>query len=408
MTQGSGDGPSRREGDSEPHRDDAEPRRAQDQDVDAPAPTARAPAGADADSAPPAAVAGPPADEPPPEETGLVDLTTVEPPEPAQPPRGDHDDSTVVVLTDRTLRETDEPELDEPPPLPPPESIPGYDPPAYTPHVPTPPAWLTPRSAEHPYSPDTPLPSASGAVPADYETEADETEAGPPGPPGPPGSGGVPLLEEIPGGWQAVRRRHRRQTATFLVALLGVLGLGAVAGLMFTGRMAWPFGGRVNVSAQVCTPAKAVPPKRIHLRVYNGSSRAGLARAVAAQLKTLGFVVQETGNDPLEAKVTTAVEIRYGETGELAGKTASAYFAGKIRQRLDDRTNDVVDVVLGPKFTRLNTRSETTRALTGARSTLPLSCPPGVTPPPTPTPTPSAKPGKKGHPTPTPSPSPKR
>jgi hypothetical protein len=115
--------------------------------------------------------------------------------------------------------------------------------------------------------------------------------------------------------------------------------------------------------------------------------------------------VQETGNDPLEAKVTTAVEIRFGETGELAGKTTSAYFAGKIRQRLDEeRTNEIVDVVLGPKFTRLNTRRETTRALTAARSSMPVSCPPGVTPPPTPTPTPSKTPAKKARPTTTPTP----
>jgi hypothetical protein len=176
---------------------------------------------------------------------------------------------------------------------------------------------------------------------------------------------------------------------------------------MYTGRVAWPFGGRVNVSADVCTPSKPLPPKQIHVRVYNGSSRAGLAKSVAAQLKALGFVVQETGNDPLEAKVTTAVEIRFGEEGELAGKTASAYFAGKIRQRTDERTNDVVDVVLGPKFTRVNTRREANRVLTGPRSGLPLTCPPGVTPP-TPTPTPkatpkpSATPGKKAKPTPTP------
>jgi len=199
-----------------------------------------------------------------------------------------------------------------------------------------------------------------------------------------------------------VRRRHLRQTITFVVALLGVLGLGTLAGLMYTGRVAWPFGGRVNVSTQLCTPTPPLPPKQIHVRVYNGSSRSGLAKTVAAQLKALGFVVQETGNDPLEAKVTTEVEIRFGDEGEIAGKTASAYFAGKIRQRTDDRTNDVVDVVLGPKFKRVNTRREISRALVTVRKTMPLSCPPGVTPPPTPTPTPKLKSTPKPTPKPTP------
>jgi hypothetical protein len=178
---------------------------------------------------------------------------------------------------------------------------------------------------------------------------------------------------------------------------------------MYTGRVAWPFGGRVNVSAQVCTPSKPLQPKQIHVRVYNGSNRSGLAKTVAAQLKALGFVVQETGNDPLETRVTTAVEVRFGDTGELAGKTTSAYFAGRIRQRIDDRTNEVVDVVLGPKFTRLNTRREITKALTLARPHLPLSCPAGVTPPPTPTPAPRATPAKPAKPArPTPTPTPKR
>jgi hypothetical protein len=140
--------------------------------------------------------------------------------------------------------------------------------------------------------------------------------------------------------------------------------------------------------------------------VYNGSNRSGLAKTVAAQLKSLGFVVQETGNDPLEAKITTAVEIRYGDSGELAGKTSSGYFAGKVRQRNDGRTNDVVDVVLGPKFTRVNSKREATRILTAPHANLPLTCPPGVTPPPTPTPTPKPKatptPAKKAKPTPTP------
>ena len=130
-----------------------------------------------------------------------------------------------------------------------------------------------------------------------------------------------------------------------------------------------------------------------------------MARTVAAQLKALGFIVQETGNDPLEAKLRGGVEIRFGQAGELAGKTATAYFAGRVRQRLDEeRTNEVIDVVLGPTFARVHTRQETNRALAALRPTLPLSCPPGVTPPPTPTPTPSASPGKKARPTPTPTP----
>ena len=290
-----------------------------------------------------------PADEPAAsEETQFVDLTTVEPPEPeALSGAGGQGegDATVVVITEPTLREGDDdaPAEDVPPP---PESArpsadPAYADPAYADPAYADPAWVERGHPQPAYTPSSEGSSASGPASRAYE-DLD--------PPAAPGTGGVPLLEELPGGWQAVRRRHLRQTITFLVALLGVLGLGTVAGLMYTGRVAWPFGGRVNVSTQLCTPTSPLPPKKIHVRVYNGSNRSGLARTVAGQLKALGFVVQETGNDPLEAKVTTAVEIRFGDGGELAGKTASAYFAGKIRQRRDDRTNDLVDVVLGPKL----------------------------------------------------------
>jgi len=363
------------------------------------------------------------------DETQFVDLTTVEPPEAARPSGTagpGAGDPTVVVITEPTLREDDgeAPEEDVPPPLPSAETVPPYMPPVYAdpaytgpagtepPHTEPPytdPAYTRPRPgdpspgesayversyAEAAYTPGGDASSSSGPVPPEHRSDA--------GLPPAPGTDGVPLLEELPGGWQAVRRRHLRQTITFVVALLGVLGLGTLAGLMYTGRVAWPFGGRVNVSTQLCTPTPPLPPKQIHVRVYNGSSRSGLAKTVAAQLKALGFVVQETGNDPLEAKVTTEVEIRFGDEGEIAGKTASAYFAGKIRQRTDDRTNDVVDVVLGPKFKRVNTRREISRALVTVRKTMPLSCPPGVTPPPTPTPTPKLKSTPKPTPKPTP------
>jgi hypothetical protein len=166
-----------------------------------------------------------------------------------------------------------------------------------------------------------------------------------------------------------------------------VLGIGAVAVLMYTGRVDWPFGGRIATQGQACTPGKPLTPKQMTLRVYNGSSRSGLARQVTANLKAMGFVVTDTGNDPLEARLRTAVEIRYGEGNELAAKTVSAYFAGRIRETTDERVDPVVDVVLGPTFKRVHTRREVNRVLEKLKPTFPLSCPPGVTPPPSPSPT---------------------
>jgi hypothetical protein len=132
----------------------------------------------------------------------------------------------------------------------------------------------------------------------------------------------------------------------------------------------------------------------VTLRVYNGSNRSGLARQVSAKLKTMGFVVTDTGNDPLEEPLKDAVEIRYGVGNELAAQTVSAYFAGRNQQTPDERADLVVDVVLGPSFRRVHSRREANRILEKLKPTLPLSCPPGVTPPPSPSPTksPTTKP----------------
>jgi hypothetical protein len=195
------------------------------------------------------------------------------------------------------------------------------------------------------------------------------------------GTGGVEVVP-VRGGWEAVRRRHRRQTVTFLAAFVLVLGVGFVAWLTYSGDVPWPFGGKVTTSQAICTRSKPLPPQQITVRVYNGSTRRGLAASVAAQLKAYGFTVQDTGNDPLEAKLRTAIELRHGDSGKAAALTVRAYLAGKVRDVRDDRQADTVDVVLGPSFTHVNTRREASRALAALTPQLPLACPAGATPTP--------------------------
>jgi hypothetical protein len=219
--------------------------------------------------------------------------------------------------------------------------------------------------------------------PQDRSTDYRPSDYGPsPHPPGDEyGTGGVEVVP-VKGGWDAVRRRHRRQTLTFLAAFLLVLGVGFVAWLTYSGVVPWPFGGKVNAAQSVCSRSKPLPPQQITLRVYNGSTRRGLAASVSAQLKAYGFNVQDTGNDPLEAKLRTAIELRHGDSGKLAVLTVRAYLAGKVRDVRDDRQADTVDVVLGPSFTHVHTRREANRALAALAPQLPMTCPAGVTPAP--------------------------
>ena len=180
-------------------------------------------------------------------------------------------------------------------------------------------------------------------------------------------------------GWTIARRRHRRQTLTFASGLAGVLVLGLLAYMTFLGHISWPFGGKVDVTANLCTRSKPLQPSKITLRVYNGSNRKGLAVQVTRQLQAFGFAVEDTGNDPLEAKLTTPIEIRRGENGVLASKTTQAYLIGKVHEVVDDRQSESVDVVLSKNFTRVKTRKEVAAALAALTNTLPETCPPGVT-----------------------------
>ncbi len=194
-----------------------------------------------------------------------------------------------------------------------------------------------------------------------------------------PGTTVVAYQGEVDG-WVKAHRRHRRQTLTFAAGLGFVLVVGLLAYMTFLGRIAWPFGGKVDVNANLCTRSKPLPPKTITLRVYNGSGRNGLAMQVTRQLQAFGFVVEDTGNDPLEAKLTTPIEVRHGDTGVLASKTTAAYLVGKVHDVVDDRQSESVDVVLGKTFSRVKTRKEVTAALVALTSTLPETCPAGATP----------------------------
>ena len=223
-------------------------------------------------------------------------------------------------------------------------------------------------------------PSSSPEQPGDEDVPAEHDSNGPDPSTGPPTTGGIPITP-VEGGWDGVRRRHRRQTLTFLAGLILVLGVGCVAWLTYSGVVPWPFGGKVNTSQRICTRSKPLPPRQITVRVYNGSSRKGLAATVSAQLKGFGFQVEEPANDPLEAKLRTPIELRHGDSGDLAALTTRAYLLGKIRDVRDDRQSDTVDVVLGPSFSRVHTRREANQALAGLTPYLPLTCPAGVAPP---------------------------
>lgn len=199
---------------------------------------------------------------------------------------------------------------------------------------------------------------------------------------------------------RAARRRQRRQTWTFLVAFMLVLGTGVGALTHYQGVWTWPSGDPAPAAptAATCTDvSELLPAKSITLQVYNASDKAGLAGRVGTYFSQRGFRVAETGNDPQEAKVTTVALLRYGPDGALAARTVGAHIRGAITRVQDERIGDTVDLVLSGKFA-MRTTDDAARVLGQVAKSL-GAC--GAKPSPTGTPSPTrpAKPKPSTTPT---------
>lgn len=152
---------------------------------------------------------------------------------------------------------------------------------------------------------------------------------------------------------RAVRRRKRRHLIVVL-ALTVVVAAGLGAALLFALRTG---GGGVASAASTATAAKTSrcgsetflyqDPSSVHLNIYNGTDRAGLARDLSATLKLRGFVVEKVGNRQLST--TAPGVIIAGKAGKAAAYTAQQNLPG-FDFIQDDRASATVDVVLASGF----------------------------------------------------------
>lgn len=114
-------------------------------------------------------------------------------------------------------------------------------------------------------------------------------------------------------------------------------------------------------SAQASTAAD-LSPKDVSLRVYNSTDRQNLAGSVGKLLQGRGLTVLTMANDPTTRDVHGVAEIRYGESGTAQATYIKALIPGG-RMVKDSRTDDVVDLALGPKYTKLATKQAAHQAL---------------------------------------------
>jgi hypothetical protein len=145
------------------------------------------------------------------------------------------------------------------------------------------------------------------------------------------------------------RRIHWRTPVT-MVVLLGIL----------VGGIWWGWNSLTNSSAgQTCVeqklPNNRLVPKQVVINVYNGGAKAGTAARTAEELQKRGFNIGRIANEPKGDKVdVVAVRGTAGNAPEL--RLVSGQLNQKAVPVADNRPDHSVDLVLGPRYNRLNTK----------------------------------------------------
>ncbi|GAA2063875.1 LytR C-terminal domain-containing protein [Streptomyces albiaxialis] len=129
--------------------------------------------------------------------------------------------------------------------------------------------------------------------------------------------------------------------------------------------------GCASASASASRAAKkAAPlpsPGSVEVNVLNATSRAGLAKSTADELKKRGFKIGKVGNAPkaLDKKVKkTGVLIGAPGTGSAAGLKVLGTQLDGADTRLDKaRKGAAVDLVIGEKFKKLEKEGAAARTL---------------------------------------------
>ncbi len=193
----------------------------------------------------------------------------------------------------------------------------------------------------------------------------------------PPGMGGQYQIRGDK--YPRMRRPRRRGKLVVLtitsVAALGVAGWGTLQLFdVFTG------GGNpasaVGVKAGCATkaspspspsPSAALPgPDRITVNVLNATTKSGLAKKTADELKKRGFKIGDVGNAAEE------YDKKVKGTGVLLGPASSlktslpvlgAQLADAERRTEASRKGVEIDLIIGDAFTRLTAKADADRAL---------------------------------------------
>lgn len=112
---------------------------------------------------------------------------------------------------------------------------------------------------------------------------------------------------------------------------------------------------RPSSDADACPAPPTVTemdPTTVRVRVLNGTDTAGLAAQVTAEFVGRGFSVEATDNDRSGREVLGVGELRYGSGGAEQAAFVALFVPGITLVR-DPRSDDLIDVALGPDYTTL-------------------------------------------------------
>ncbi|GAB3439785.1 hypothetical protein GCM10027517_13510 [Phycicoccus ginsengisoli] len=151
--------------------------------------------------------------------------------------------------------------------------------------------------------------------------------------------------------WHARRARRRRALIT-----LGVVALMLFFAFWYAYSYFRADGQRTAAPRPSCPTAAAastaLKPADITLNVYNATTRDGLAKKTASEVRKRGFLVATVSNDPLQRTVRGPAEVRYGPTGKKGAPLVLALVKG-AKGVQDARNDSSVDLVLGNTYKAL-------------------------------------------------------
>ena len=182
------------------------------------------------------------------------------------------------------------------------------------------------------------------------------------------------------------RRRGRLVGAVVACgAVLGVAGWGTLQLIdVFTGgggtaSAAGTKAGcptKASPAAAASSPAVLPKPAQITVNVFNATTRSGLAKTTADELKKRGFRIGEVGNaGPQYDKKVTGTGVLLGPTSSL--NTSLPVLATQLTtaERRTDAAHKAatIDLIIGNGFRTLTSQPEATRALTALAAPKPAA-----------------------------------